>query len=204
MVGLFSTSQARYSECCATVHRRCQRCSGLGAVGRVSSLPRVIYTRRALTPPSPLAAARLPLSVRLFCWQGGSIVVGHTLWEQSSRSHWSRHARNEGTRERGTVFCARPPAARGIMNRRRPLLTSHRTPQCPSEAKELGLPRRQKYKSVAQRRTLKAQRVAHIYLFMLLLLCNPSARSVEWLSCQWRFFPCSHALQALNVRQRLL
>ena len=55
-------------------------CSGLGLgfVGWVSSLPRVMCTRRALTPPSPWAAARLPLSATgSLVGMGGSIVVGH-------------------------------------------------------------------------------------------------------------------------------
>ena len=68
---IFSTSQARYSECCATVHRRCQRCSGLGVVGRVSSLPRVICTRHVSIPPRPLAAARLPLVGQALLSAGG-------------------------------------------------------------------------------------------------------------------------------------
>ena len=69
--GYLLTSQARYSECCATVHRRCQRCSGLGVVGRVSSLPRVICTRHVSIPPRPLAAARLPLVGQALLSAGG-------------------------------------------------------------------------------------------------------------------------------------
>ena len=60
-----------------------------GVVARVSSLPRVICTRHVPAPLRPLISRWAPFTVRLFCWQGGSIVVGHTLWEQRLSSRMS-------------------------------------------------------------------------------------------------------------------
>ena len=50
----------------------------------------VSYARgMCLFPLDPWPQPDSPWSARLFCRQGGSIVVGHTLWEQRLRSRMS-------------------------------------------------------------------------------------------------------------------
>ena len=52
--GCLLSTQARYSDCCATVHRRCQRCSGLGVAWGGFRHCHVSYGHAARVPLLPL------------------------------------------------------------------------------------------------------------------------------------------------------